>query len=538
MELKGAMEFDGCVEYEIIVKSSTDLPLKDMRLEVPLSRELIRYSMGLGLAGGFRPAEFRWRWQVNRNQDVIWLGDINAGVQLSFKDQNYVRPLNTNFYQSKPLHMPVSWSNDGAGGIDLRDLDARTMLLTAYSGPRLLKAGTELHFNFRLLLTPFKTIDTDSQWRNRFYHKFSPLDEIAATGANVINVHHATPINPYINYPFFKPAEMKAYADGAHARNMKLKIYYTVRELCNRAPELYALRSLGDEVLSGGPGGGYAWLQEHLRGDYIAAWFVPELSDAAIINSGVSRWHNFYVEGLAWLVRNVGIDGLYIDDVAFDRLIMKRVRRVLDNGRPDAQIDLHSANQYNYRDGFCSSANLYLEHFPYLNRLWFGEYFNYEAPPEYWLVEISGLPFGLMGEMLEGGGNPWRGMVFGMTGRLPWAGDPRPMWQAWDEFGMQGTRMLGWWLQDNPVRSDKPKVLATAYTKLGKTMICLASWATAKEDVHLIIDWQKLKINPAKARLQAPAIAGFQAAASFDPSGPIPVEPGKGWLLILSDGSY
>ena len=43
-------------------------------------------------------------------------GDINAGIQASFKDENYVRPLNTNFYQLKPLNMPPSWFNDGKGG--------------------------------------------------------------------------------------------------------------------------------------------------------------------------------------------------------------------------------------------------------------------------------------------------------------------------------------------------------------------------------------------------------------------------------------
>jgi hypothetical protein len=71
---------------------------------------------------------------------------------------------------------------------------------------------------------------------------------------------------------------------------------------------------------------------------------------------------------------------------------MKRVRKVLDRGNPGALIDLHSANQYNPRDGYASSANLYLEHFPFLNRLWFGEYFDYDARPDYWLVEISGSP--------------------------------------------------------------------------------------------------------------------------------------------------
>ncbi|GAG80099.1 unnamed protein product, partial [marine sediment metagenome] len=37
-------------------------------------------------------------------------------------------------------------------------------------------------------------------------------------------------------YPFLRPEKMKAYIDKAHARDMKVKIYYTVRELSNRAP--------------------------------------------------------------------------------------------------------------------------------------------------------------------------------------------------------------------------------------------------------------------------------------------------------------
>ena len=147
---------------------------------------------------------------------------------------------------------------------------------------------------------------------------------------------------------------------------------------------------------------------------------------------------------------------------------MKRVRKVLDRRRPGALIDLHSANQYNPRDGFASSANLYLEHLPYIDRLWFGEYFDYDAPPDYWLVEISGVPFGLLGEMLEKGGNPWRGMLFGATSRLPWAGDPRPLWKAWDAFSLEGSRMKGWWVPDAPVRTDRPGVLATTYVKPGK----------------------------------------------------------------------
>jgi glycosyl hydrolase family 123 len=533
-DVHGRIEFDGTIEYTVALKAEDAVELRDVRLELPLRDDAVRYAMGLGWMGGRRPDRLEWTWDVaKKNQDAIWLGDVGAGVQLTMKDDRYERPLNTNFYLSKPLVLPASWGNGGKGGCRLGE-GGGAYVVRCGSGPRRMDKGETQRYDFRLEVTPFKPIDTDAQWRTRFFHRYAPLDEIQATGANVVNVHHATPVNPWINYPFLRPAEMKAYVDAAHARGMKVKIYYTVREISNRAPELWALRSLGHEVLSAGPGGGWAWLQEHVGDDYIPGWFVPELQDAALVTSGISRWHNYYVEGLDWLARNVGIDGLYLDDVAFDRTTMKRVRKVLDRRRPGALVDLHSANQYNPRDGFASSANLYLEHLPFVDRLWFGEYFDYDSPPDYWLVEISGIPFGLMGEMLEKGGNPWRGMLFGMTSRLPWAGDPRPLWKAWDAFGLERSRMKGWWLPDAPVRTDRPGVLATTYVKPGKALVALASWEKEPVDVSLAIDWTALGLDASRARLTAPAIDGFQPAASFAPADRLRVDPGRGWLLVLA----
>jgi len=532
MSTDAQMDFDGNIEFTVRVRAAQATPVDDIRLDIPIAADVARYLMGLGFKGGTRPATFDWRWEQKNNQDSAWVGDVNAGLQFTLKDDKYVRPLNTNFYTMKPLVMPASWFNGGKGGCRMREQAPATYLVSCYSGARTIAKDETLYFNFRLLLTPFKTIDPKAQFSTRFFHAFKPVDDVLNTGANVINVHHANPINPYINYPFFRPAEMKAYIDKAHADGMRVKIYYTVRELANRAPEVFALRSLGEEVFAPGPGGGFSWLQEHLGSNYIAAWFVPALKDAAIVTSGVSRWHNFYVEGLDWLARNVGIDGLYIDDVAFDRLTMKRVRKVLDRHRPDAMIDLHSANQYNVRDGFASSANLYLEHFPYLNRLWFGEYFDYNSAPDYWITEISGIPFGLMGEMLEGGGNPWRGMVFGMTGRLPWSGDPRPMWKAWDAFGLAESRMIGYWVPSNPVQTGRDDVLATTFVRNGTVAIAVATWAKETVDVRLRIDWKALGLDPATVRIVAPAIASFQDGRTFEAGSPIPIEPGKGWLLV------
>lgn len=534
VDCNASMEFDGFMKYTVTIVADETTDVSDIRVEIPMNPAAAKYWLGMGQKGGTVPEKYNWKWNVDKNQEGFWLGTVNAGLHCVFRDENYSRPLNTNFYHSKPLVIPECWDNHGKGGITFGK-SGNNLLVKAYSGSRTLKKGEKITYIFLASITPFKTIDTQKQWNDRYLHSYDPIDSVVAQGANTINIHHATAINPHINYPFFRPDYMKAYVDEAHEKGCKVKIYYTVRELANRAPELWALRSLGHEIFSEGKGNGYSWLQEHLDPDYIAAWFVEKYTDAAIVNTGVSRWHNFYVEGLNWLVQNVGIDGLYIDDLAIDRTTMKRIRKVLENGCEEPRIDLHSANQFNDKDGFINSACLYMEHMPYLDRLWLGEYFEYDAGPDYWLTEVSGIPYGMMGEMLQDCGNAWRGMIYGMTSRLHWQGceTAQYIWKAWDNFGIKESRMVGYWVTDNPIKTDNKNIPATCYIRDGKVMIALASWAPKNTNVKLNIDWEKLRIDPRTAKLSAPAIPLYQPAATFDPAKPIAVEAGKGWLLIL-----
>jgi hypothetical protein len=558
--LFGSIQFDGTADFQVELRATEDCDLKDIRLDIPVRKEVARYLMGLGRSGGKAPESLDWTWNVENNQEGAWIGDVDAGLLFALRDDRYVRPLNTNFYHEKPLIMPTSWDNGGKGGIHIRS-EKDAYRITCYSGPRTVKKGEVLHFNVHMILTPSKPIDPHRQFSERYYHAYKPLSEIQRDGANVVNIHHATEINPWINYPFIgleknpgddskqkgPAAKMKAYIADAHKRGMKVKIYDTIRELSNRCPELFVLKSLGHEVFSGGKGGGGSWLREHLDDDYIAAWHATEVGDAAIVNSGMSRWHNYYVEGLDWLARNVGIDGLYLDDVAFDRTTMIRVRRVLEKRIAERTpteaettpnqpiIDLHSANQHNERDGWNNSAVLYMDLMPFLDRLWFGEYFKYDEDPYYWLVEVSGIPFGLMGEMLQDGGNPWRGMLFGMTARRPWAGDPRAIWKFWDDFGIKDSTMIGWWTDHCPVTTGNKHIAATVYIKKGQsTLISIASWEKETTSANLKINWKALGIDPKTATLVAKKIDKFQPAQTFKLGDAIPVEPGKGWLLVLS----
>ena len=526
---KSRMEFDGHLTFHVTLKAERDTPVKDIRLEMPFRRDIAKYMMGMGRKGSFRPQEWQWKWGGQTYYDSFWMGDVPVGVQCELRGASYCGPMVNLYWSLGQLKPPTTWDNGGKGGLTVAE-DGDKVVARAYSGERTLKAGEEMIFEFALLVTPVKPLDTASHFKTRYYHDYKTVDEIAKTGANTINIHHANELNPYINYPFLAVDKMHAYIKQAHAKGMKVKIYYTLREMTNHVTELFALRSLGHEVIAPGGGGGDPWLREHLGSDYSPAWWQPQPDGeacAAVVNTGMSRWYNYYLEGLQWLAKNVEIDGLYNDDVSYDRQIMKRVRKILQRSRPGSMLDLHSNTAFSH-----GPANQYMEFFPFIDSLWFGESFNYNETPDYWLTEISGIPYGLMGEMLQDGGNKWRGMIYGMVSRMPWSGDPRSLWKTWDEFGIDKAKMIGYWEPTCPVKTGREDVLATAYVREGKTLISVASWATGPVKAPLKLDWQALGLDPAKTHLYAPEIADFQEEALFTPEDAIPVKPGRGWLLI------
>ena len=532
------MEFDGYINFHVALKADKDTDLTDCRLEIPLKSRFAIYMMGMGCKGGYRPEKFAWKWDLKKHQDSLWLGDVTGGLQCKLKGPDYRWPLVNVHYHRRPLLMPDAWYNGGKGGCTVEPAGGDRVVIRAYGGPRKLSAGQELRFDFALLVTPVKPLDPKAHWAQRYYHSGVPAPKtVADAGAKIVNIHHANEINPFINYPFLRPEKMSAYVKSAHELGLKVKLYYTIRELTNHVVEIWALRSLGNEIYADGPGGGYAWLHEHLVDHYSPAWHQP-FGDgswcASISQTGLSRWHNYYLEGLNWLCRNMEIDGLYLDEIGYDREIMRRVRRVLDKARPGSLLDLHSWNHLNGQAGFANCLNLYMEHMPYLDSLWIGEGRNYDEGPDHYMVEISGIPFGMFSEMLEGGGNPWRGMLYGMTNRLPWSGNPKPLWKLWDDSGIADSEMLGYWSLDCPVKTGQKDVLATVYRKKGKAaLVIIASWAKDPVDCKLQIDWQALGLEAGKAKLYAPEIQGLQTEDLLDPAAPLPVRPRGGWMLIL-----
>jgi hypothetical protein len=365
-------------------------------------------------------------------------------------------------------------------------------------------------------------------------------------------MHHNQEPNPAINYPYWGLSYplLKDSVAAAHAKDVRLKVYYTLREISSLLPELFALHSLNGEVIFSGdpksptvinPNGAHPWLLEHLREKFIGAWRevltgrYEGVLDLAVITTPDSRLDNFYLEGLDFLARDGQVDGIYVDDSSIGRKTFQRARRILESRRPAPLIDMHMwRGMFEKHFGHTEPTTVFMENLPYFDRIWPGEDYKYNTfDPATWLLEVSGIPFGVMGEMLQSGGNRWLGMLYGMTARLGWGGDPQPMWKYWDDFGMQGTEIIGYWDPACPVKTDHDKVLATVYRKEGKALVAIGSWADKPVDVKLAIDWKAVGLEPGRVTLKAPEVERFQSARTFAVGDPITVEPQKGCLLVI-----
>ncbi|MBQ0106290.1 MAG: hypothetical protein KBT47_09710 [Armatimonadetes bacterium] len=334
-------------------------------------------------------------------------------------------------------------------------------------------------------------------------------------------------------------------------KDIDVSLYYTSRELSNKCQEIWALRSLGDEIYDSKgflytsegakelteDGGGYQWLNEQLQSGYIPGWhmkFADGEHCAAICTKFESRWLNFYVEGIDYLMKNLGMKGIYLDGIGYSRNTMKRVARVMSKNNPDYDINYHQGNDYDYLDHRASPLSTNMEHMPYITSMWMGEMFDYNRAPEYWFTEIAGTPFQLPSELLENSNsncNIWRGMLYGMAGRSMMSNGP--VLNFWDKWQIEKSEVIGYWDHKPAVKviNGDDKVFATVYKQKGKCLIAVASWDNDNDiTVSLKVDFKALGLNP-KVKITAPKISYFQDYMELDTFENITIPAGKGFVF-------
>ncbi len=574
------IEMDGYLRYRVTLTAERELRLDGARLTAPILAEVARYEMDSGGTALINQVPAAGEPQTRREGKVsrppfvgaarasvtaemeafllTWIGDYNAGLGLRLTENRR------------------SWDNAGAGRMSHALAGGRHDVLLD-SGAFALREGEERCFEFELYLTPFKPL-SGSHWQWRYYHPAYgndlDVERGLRAGARIFNLHHGARTNPFISYPLLMKEFLRPIAARIHRAGGQFKLYYTIRELSTRAPELWALRSLGAEILAPPEGGlgyeelaqlpleyqlrepadypftGEAWLCEHLVSAYHARWhtFIPgpegmrdnwhairpgpsRERDSSLQISGASRWANFYLEGLRWLIENIGVDGIYLDGMTFDHEAFKRVRKTLLRHQPAGLIDNH---------GSCDN----LRQLPFCDSIWFGEGADYSREPDYWLAAVSGVPFGTPGELLLDSTPAvdvaHRGMVYGLALRYGWwasaAVEPPALWAWWDEFGIQDSEMIGYWMAACPVQTGHPAVKATAYVRRGqRTAIAVASWSPELLTVKLALDWKRLGLDFRNVRVSAPALAGFQEALPDASLDRLIIPPNRGWLVVVSE---
>ena len=106
--------------------------------------------------------------------------------------------------------------------------------------------------------------------------------------------------------------------------------------------------------------------------------------------------------------------------------------------------------------------------------------------------------------------------------------DPRDIWALQSSFGIDQSRMVGWWVELEedegqealPVRSNVDGVKATTYVRKGTSaLIVLANFGSTPSSVQLSFDWAVLGLNASAVTLRAPGLR-------------VPVQPAQNSLSI------
>jgi hypothetical protein len=538
MTLRSETWFDGVINYELSLDSTQDLLLRDVAVAIPLRKELAQYFAGFSFRGDRRPNAWQWKWDRRYQDNAAWCGSVEAGLGLALLGEHDYWDLSSLRWEEHR-----QWINEGKGGASLTE-EGNAVVLRAFTGERQLAAAAPFTLRFRLYVTPFKPLRPD-HWQLWFM-------------GNIPHFHHATHENPYINYPFMTVDRMEQAFQGIKAKGQRgMTIYYTLRELSNITPELFAFRSLGDEIIKStgafvystegfhvaGEGGGNAWLREHLVSGYSPAWqqTVPSGEiDAAVAVNGDGRLVNYYIEGLAYLQRKIGFVGVYLDGIGYDRIAMLRLARTLNAGGAEYYLPFHSGDGFKnpWSEQRAAPVIFHMEHLPYVTQLMFGEVFWYDGPEGYWMTNLAGLPFGIDNQFypVPGPDYPFRSMLYASAPNV--GPSAAPIHAMWDRWGIdEQTKVLGYWDKSCPVKTNAPDIFASVYTNEGKALICVASWASVPTSVTLAVDWQTLGLDPTNVRVSLPDIGDLQQAREkFDLSQSMIIEPGKGIVISVERG--
>ena len=260
MDVVGLLDFDSYLEYSVTVTATKPVSLEDMVLTVKPDGDTARLMCGLGTDGAYIH-DLDWTWDMQQGNNRLWFGRVEAGVYVYPRGDgpDWENPDYSKDYPTLPF-IPESWGGVGARNATKTATGASVKggVFATTSGPRTLAAGESVTFQFDMAFTPSKPLDLKRHWESRYLQigygvGYTTPKEVADMGVTVATLHQGiggvwnasdgtqSMVNPYINWPFVPDVVdfMEDYTQQAHALDVQVKFYYTIRELTNHVAELY-----------------------------------------------------------------------------------------------------------------------------------------------------------------------------------------------------------------------------------------------------------------------------------------------------------
>ena len=543
-------EADGFMTMQLELNTLRDCEVEDAQLVFSFEEKSVPYFMGLGIRGGARPMFAEWQWSKNANQ-CFWIGSVTNGLYCKLLDRVTRQDL---YFMDEPYR---DWCGDqNEGRIDLRTQNERVELSISTGALRLVK-DEERIFRFHLMLTPFgqrrqsvNALKMDTCGVGNIVKRQTP------PASDVSLLGYDAKLNPYLNDPFPVEGDLKALIEQLHAKKQKVHFVIGTREIPLQVAEFWPLWSLNHEIftysaaLKGAQelyGADYAkhaypfigtpWLCEHFGEGYSAFWFSQEIEGEPIVTLGINprgRWQNYYLETVRHLLKDLDVDGIRTD--LNSRRATQRLRCVLDETRPDALLDAVTGNNLRAENGMVSPMVQYMEHLSMLDSIEFTDGFSYGAGPDYYLVELSGAPFGVNTSFHCG--NPGKALLYGSLARKIQTEDPglESLWKFCDEFGLKTSLFVGYWDESCPVKTGEKDLFASVYAQKGRLLIVYFNMAEVDKDFLFNVKSLKdLGFDPETAQVALPDIPGFQQGRKLAILNKLTVSPGQAVLLLVSN---
>ena len=342
------------------------------------------------------------------------------------------------------------------------------------------------------------------------------LDRLAELGVRTICFHeHWTDIQNYTSTTHGEA--LRKLVQACHARGIKLLLYFGY-EISNIAPEwpLYS-----DECLVEPRAGGYHRLPEQMA--YVCCY--------------ESAWQDFLADGIARMIDQYDIDGVYLDGTEYPwacanphhgcgylrpdgsvvqtypffayREMLRRIYTVVRSRKPDGLVNVHN------------STCMVTPSLGYATSSWDGEQFG-GIEPGPWALEVlpldtfrcefMGRQWGVPAEMLCYN-RPYtyrQAMSFTLLHDILVRGSlggslelESALWKAMDGFGRKQARFMPYWEDTGFAKVSAPAIKVTAYSRGAKgAMLVVSNLGKDAVDATVGLDRAKLGL-PAGHRLTA-----------------------------------